>query len=145
MVKKQNCPILMQTVSLSTSKQMTFVKTEDAETRFDTPSYKLDRSLLKVKNKKVIRLMKDKLGEKNQSKSSWINSKKAYSHLLGDGSEHEKSKRHKKCIIKRKLKFENYVNCLEATHLENKTNYLEKNKFDIRSFFCYKRKEIVVT
>ena len=36
---------------MSTSKQMTFIKTEDAETRFDTPSYKLDRSLLKVKNK----------------------------------------------------------------------------------------------
>ena len=34
----------------------------------------------------------------------------------------------KKCVIKRKLKFENYKNCLEATLLENKTNYLEKIK-----------------
>ena len=31
------------------------------------------------------------------------------------------------CVIKRKLKFENYKNCLEATHLENKINHLEKN------------------
>ena len=30
--------------------------------------------------------------------------------------------------MKRKLKFENYKNCLEATRLENKINYLEKIK-----------------
>ena len=30
--------------------------------------------------------------------------------------------------MKRKLKFENYKNCLEATQLENKINYLEKIK-----------------
>ena len=27
---------------------------------------------------------------------------------------------HKKCLIKRKVKFKNYKNCLEATHTENK-------------------------
>ena len=37
----------------------------------------------------------------------------------------------KKCVIKRKLKFENYKNCLEATQLENKINYLEKSNLDI--------------
>ena len=43
-----------------------------------------------------------------------------------------KNKRHKKiCAIKRKLKFENYKSCLEATQIENKINYLEKNKIDI--------------
>ena len=36
-----------------------------------------------------------------------------------------------KSVIKRKLKFENYKNCLEATQLENKINYLEKNKIVI--------------
>ena len=35
---------------------------EDAETRFDTSNYELDRPLLKGKNKKVIGLMKDELG-----------------------------------------------------------------------------------
>ena len=35
--------------------------------------------------------------------------------------------------MKRKLKFENYKNCLEATQLENKINYIEKNKIDIDS------------
>ena len=39
----------------------------------------------------------------------------------------------KKCVIKRKLKFENYKNFLEATQLENKMNYLQKNKISIDS------------
>ena len=30
------------------------------------------------------------------------------------------------CVIKRKLKFENYKNCLEATQLKNKMNHPEK-------------------
>ena len=38
----------------------------------------------------------------------------------------EKSKRHKKRAIKRKLKFENYRNCLEATQLGNEINNLKK-------------------
>ena len=33
---------------------------------------------------------------------------KAYSYLIDDGSEGKKAKRLKKCVIKRKLKFENY-------------------------------------
>ena len=36
-----------------------------------------------------------------------------------------------KCVIKRKLKFESYKNCLEATQLDDKINYIEKNKIDI--------------
>ena len=38
-----------------------------------------------------------------------------------------------KCVIKRKLKFEDYKNCLEATELRNKLNRLEKNKNNIDS------------
>ena len=40
-------------------------------------------------------------------------------------------KRHKKCVIKRKLKFEDYKNCLKATQLENKINHPEKKKIDL--------------
>ena len=43
------------------------------------------------------------------------------------------------CLIKRKLKFENYKNCLEATQIENKTNHLE-NKIEIDSLFYLKIK-----
>ena len=39
-----------------------------------------------------------------------------------------KQRAQKKCIIKRKLKFENYKACLKATQLENKVNYLEKKE-----------------
>ena len=58
---------------------------------------------------------------------------KTYSYLIDDGSEDKKAKGTKKCVINRKLKFENYKNCLEATQLENKINYLEKNKIGIYS------------
>ena len=34
---------------------------------------------------------------------------------------------------KESLKFENYKNCLDATQIENKINYLEKNKIYIDS------------
>ena len=43
----------------------------------------------------------------------------------------KKQKDTKKCVIKRKFKFENYKNCFETTQLDYKTNYLEKNKIDI--------------
>ena len=38
------------------------------------------------------------------------------------------------CVIKRKIKFGNYKNSLEATQLENKISQLEKNKINIDSF-----------
>ena len=58
---------------------------------------------------------------------------KTYSYLINDGSEDKKTKASKKCVIKRKLKFENRETCLEATQLENKINHLEKNKTDADS------------
>ena len=42
-----------------------------------------------------------------------------------------KKEKIKKCVMKRKLKFENYKNCLEATQLDNIMKYLEKYKTDI--------------
>ena len=60
--------------------------------------------------------MKDELGEKLMRKFVGLRAK-YYSYLIDDG--------------KRKLRFENYKNCLEATQLENKMNHLEKNKIDI--------------
>ena len=40
---------------------------------------------------------------------------KTYSYLIDGGSEDKKPKSTKKCAIKRKLKFENCKNCLQAT------------------------------
>ena len=53
--------------------------------------------------------------------------------MIDDGSEGKKAKGTKKCVIKRKRKFEDYTNCLEATQPENRINNLEKNKIDIDS------------
>ena len=76
--------------------------------------------------------MKDELGRKIMTKFVRLRAK-TYSYLIEGGSEDKKAKGTKKCVIKRKLKFENYKNCVEATQLENKINYLEKNKIDINS------------
>ena len=62
---------------------------------------------------------------------------KTYSYLIDDGSEDKKVKGRKKCIIKRRLKFENLKICLRATYLENKTNRLEKIKTDIDGFLSF--------
>ena len=40
-----------------------------------------------------------------------------YSYLTDDSSEDKKAKGTKKCVRKRKFKFEDYKNCLEATQL----------------------------
>ena len=63
--------------------------------------------------------MKDELGGKIIRKFVELRAK-TYSHL--------KAKDTKKCVIKRKLKFENFKNCLERTQLENEINHLKKEK-----------------
>ena len=57
---------------------------------------------------------------------------KTYSYLINNGSD-KKEKGTKKCAIKRKLKFEYYQNCLEATQFDNRINDLEKNNIDIHN------------
>ena len=66
---------------------------------------------------------------KNHDKNCWTKIKNL-SLLCDDGSKDKKAKGTKKCVIKIKLKFENYKNCLEGTQLENKINDIEKNKND---------------
>ena len=65
---------------------------------------------------------KDKLGGKIMTKFVGLRVK-SYSYLIDDDI--EKGTIHKS-VIKRKLKFEKYKNCLEANQLENKINDLEK-------------------
>ena len=56
---------------------------------------------------------------------------KTYSYFTDDGSEDKKAKGTKKCVVKRKVKFENYKICLQATQFEKKINHLEKNEIDM--------------
>ena len=51
---------------------------------------------------------------------------KTYSYLTDDGNKDKKAKGTRKCVIKRKLKFENYKNCLESKQFDNVINHLEK-------------------
>ena len=83
------------------------------------------------KYKKVIELMKDELSGKIMIEFVGTRAK-AYSYVIDDGSEDKKAKGAKKYVIKIKLKFENYKNCLEATQLENKIKHLEKNKIETK-------------
>ena len=133
MVKNQNCIIWIDRDGF-----IVYIKrddiykdiAEDVEARFDTSNYQLERSLPNRENKKVIGLMKDELGRKIMIEFVGLRVK-TYSYLIDDDSEDKKAKGSKKYVIKIKIKFENYKNCLEATELENKINYLEKNKTDI--------------
>ena len=48
---------------------------------------------------------------------------KIYSYLTDNNNEDKKAKDTKKCVVKRKLKFEDYKLCLKATQHENKINH----------------------
>ena len=96
-------------------------KTEDfykdiangVERWFDTSNYDENdkRRLPAGKNKKVIGLFKDELGGKVMKVFVGIRSK-TLAYLMDDDSEHKKCKGTKKCVVKRKLMFKNYIDCL---------------------------------
>ena len=55
--------------------------------------------------------MKDELGEKITTEFVALEPK-TYSYLMDDGGSDKKSKGTKKCVIKRRLKFNDYKDCL---------------------------------
>ena len=86
----------------------------DVEKRFHTSNYEVRRPLPTGKNKKVLRLMKDKLGGKIVTEFVALRSK-TYSYLMEEDGKHvtkKKAKGTKKCVIKRTLKFNDYKDCL---------------------------------
>ena len=106
---------------------------KDIETRSSTSNFEIDRLLSKRKNKKVVGLMKDELREKFMKKLVGLRAKK-YSYLKGKNDENKKPKNQKKkCVINRKLKFQNYEYCLEESQIQIKINCLIKNKIDLNS------------
>ena len=74
---------------------------DDVETKFDTSNYHLDKPLPKGKNKNVIGLRKDELGEKIMTKCVGLGAK-TYGYLIDDGSEYKK-KGTKRCVTKENL------------------------------------------
>ena len=71
--------------------------------------------------------MKDELG--GQIMKEFVRLRlKTYSYLKDNNDEDKKAKGTEKCVIKRKLKFQDFKNCFEAAQIEKKINYLRKNK-----------------
>ena len=97
---------------------------DDVGKRFDTSNYEVKRPLPAGKNKKVIRLMKGELGGKIMTEFSALRPK-TYSYLMDDVWSDKKAKGTKKCIIKRRLKFNNYKDCL----LNNETLLKSQQRF----------------
>ena len=96
----------------------------DVEKRFDTSNYEVNRPLPARKNKKVIGLMKDELGGKIMTEFVALRPK-TYSYLTDHCEEDKKAKGTKKCVIKRRLKFSDYKDCL----LNNETMLKAQQRF----------------
>ena len=58
---------------------------------------------------------------------------KTYSTLKDNNDEGKKAKGTKKRVIKRKMKFENYKNCLKASQIINIVNYVKKKEAHVDS------------
>ena len=87
---------------------------DDVEKRFDTPNYddECDRPLPKGKNKKVTGLMKHESGSQKIMTEIFAFIPKTYSYLMEDGWNDKKTKGAKRWVIKRRLKFNDYKDCL---------------------------------
>ena len=85
----------------------------DVERWFDTSNYdKNDKRPLQIGvNKKVIGIFKDELGGKIMKEFCAFRAK-TYTYLMEDDSEMKKAKGVKRCVIKRRLIFENYKDSL---------------------------------
>ena len=103
----------------------------DVENRFDTSNYEVNRPLPTGKNKKVIDLMKDELGGKIIMELVTLRPK-TYSFLTDDGKEDKKAKGTKKCVIKKKIKFNDYKKCLlnDELILKSQQRFISK-KHDV--------------
>ena len=94
----------------------------DVEKRFDTSNYECDRPL--PTGKKRIGLMKDELGAKIMTEFVALRPKTC-SYLTDDCKEDKKARGTKTCVIKRRLKFNDYKDCL----LNNEIILKSKQRF----------------
>ena len=111
-----------------------YIKTEDffedisndVETWFDTSNYdKKDKKPLPIgENKKVPGLFKGEFRGKIIAEFIALRAK-TYSYLDDDGNKHKKSKGTKKCVIKQRLMFQNFKDCL----FNNETVYRSQERF----------------
>ena len=91
-----------------------------------------------LNEQKAFGLTKDELGAEIIKELVELK-EKAYSYLKDNSNEDKNAKGIKKCVIKRKLKFQNHKNGLEAYQIENKINHLEKYRIDLDSLKEYQK------
>ena len=84
---------------------------DDVEKRFDASNFEVNRPLPIGKNKTVVGIMKDELGGKSMTEFVALRPK-TYSYLMDDGNSDKKAKGTNKYVIKQRLKFNDYKNCL---------------------------------
>ena len=116
---------------MDTNSFIIYITTEDfyediadnVEKWFDTSNYDENdkRPFPMGKNKKVIGLFKDEVGGKITIEFIGLRAK-TYAYLMDDDSEHKKSKKTKKCIIKRRITVKNYKDCLFNNKIILKSN-----------------------
>ena len=85
---------------------------DDVEKKYDTSNYTAERALLVGKNKRVIGMMKDELGGKIMKEFIGLRLK-CYSYLTDDGNVDKKAKGIKKCVIKKEIMFNDFVERLK--------------------------------
>ena len=93
--------------------------TKGVETRFGTSNFEINTPLPRGKNKEIIGPPKDELGGQIMKEFVWLRPK-TYSSLKDNNAENKKTTATKKCVIKRKLKFQVYKNCLKAAQINLK-------------------------
>ena len=84
----------------------------DVEEKYDTSNYIVERPLSRGMNKKVLGVMKDELGGKIMKEFIGLRPK-CYSNLTDDGDIDKKVEGAKKCVIKKEIMFNNYLECLK--------------------------------
>ena len=107
---------------------------DDVKKLFDTTNYRKDDKipLARGMNNKVVGLMKDELG--GNIMIEFVSLKqKTYSSLMDDDKSVKRTKGTKKCVIKRRTKFNNYKDCL----LNNKMVLESLQRFKTEAYCVY--------
>ena len=116
----------------------------DVDTRFDTSASSIDLNtpLPIGKNKNVLRMMKNELCGKIVTEFVALRTK-TYSYLDYDGKEKKKAEGTKKCVIKNKIKFDEYKMCLFNNNLVLRSQEVFKNEF--HDVYTLQRNKIVLS
>ena len=108
---------------------------DDIKTRFDTSDYPQghESGILAGVNKKVIGMFKDEVGGKQITKFVGLRPK-LYSFKIEESNTNKKCKGIKKNVVKKKIEFEDYVDCLKTGKKQmRKMNIIRSEKHEIYS------------